>query len=1035
MRNSKFFTMRILLILSFFLSLTLNIYAAETPKGTIYDITNSILDSAKKGENLGVISSEYKGEGATNTEEPKGSYAEGDKVTITTTDKLECIGNDGKPSDVEYIDVTFSATERLTDYELYEAYAESMGLSTDEYTYDDYRNYVGECFDLGLKYAELSNAFAAKMGTTITVRFAQNETTGEWICLDGWPAELADSGLFAITEIGIVLENKDVFSTELKKGQFVFFDAGKEKTSPDPVPGQKDDTETKEYAYASISNRYFTHMEPASVSGNIVAKDDKYDVTKGIPTSEMLKLTATADEALYNIGVRTWTAYAGVKDVSITTTINYYYKDCPHWSHQSTCKYLKTRKTQDCDCNQYQLHGSERYPGCYGTTSKTHSNKYSTSKSAIFYDVPMSSIYPVTRAYFSGMPTESGKATIGLNGNSGPGPMTLSYKRNLPKYSNQATAWVYEGMYDANKVYNSLYERVCNNIDAACLTAAQTSLKGTVNYSYNGLRVTKTYSNNKNPNVGTVSNSLERVPDTFIPSDKHNGNYPTGGTVWYSNGNSYGFNPNDVFVHTPVVNKTKITVEKFVNQKINKDTKVTYLQLDKQFTIRIPDDGQHISEKGYGNRKYNTNGNLTITPKETSWGKEKTIMIPFDVYRHNSDGTTTFIPAKEVQKVKGNTDYTYTIPAWVWEDKYTIETRVIAENKQNDNAEVGANLNSNNYIAKQDIPVEIVGKIYDLRVSSSNDPAWYNNIKGEYITDKDFPFGQQGQNKVPSYKYAPKLGYTFVFDFKTKGRKSNNIDVSAYPEFYFVSKNGGSAKKVDLYYNTVNEKCVKINEQDARVPLIVKYNDTYMKVPSQEKIDTNKIYKTKYNYNLGVNVGTFANMHLPHDLRLCYNNFDEYVGKLYGKNATKNSIINDATKVTYADETNGGENIVIGSVGHWFAGYRLPASTIAVDPGTKVTPSNVNSVKKVDGYILVKMNIKTNYQSWSYLKYTGPEGLNENANIPTPDWEKTYDPSNPSNHQDITLPNGNPADVPNGTIIIYDSDLRSTNDAETSGTH
>ena len=81
------------------------------------------------------------------------------------------------------------------------------------------------------------------------------------------------------------------------------------------------------------------------------------------------------------------------------------------------------------------------------------------------------------------------------------------------------------------------------------------------------------------------------------------------------------------------------------------------------------------------------------------------------------------------------------------------------------------------------------------------------------------------------------------------------------------------------------------------------------------------------------------------------------------------------------------------------------------------------------------MNIKTNYQNWPYLKYTGPEGLNENANIPTPDWEKTYDPSNPSNHQDITLPNGNPADVPNGTIIIYDSDLRSTNDAETSGTH
>lgn len=1031
MKNFKFFIVGIMLILSFLTILMINIYAAETPDTTIRNLVDAIQNSAETGENLGVVSTKFKGEGATSTEVPKGSYAEGEKVTVTTTEKLECIGSDGTTSDVEYVDITFSISERLTDYELYEAFIEKNNYTKSEYTFNDYRTYVDSCFKLGIKYPELSNAYAAELGSSVTVRFIQDKTTGQLISYKGWPAELADSGLFVITELSIILENGEEYNKQLTQREYVYFDAGEEKVHPEPK-----DEKGKEETYVVISNKYFTHMEPAVVSGNIVSKDNKYDVTKAIPTSEMLKLTATADESLYSIGVRTWTAYAGVKDVSITTNINYYYKDCPHLEHQADCKSRKTKREVDCDCSMYQKHGSEKYPGCYGTISKKHSNKYSTSKSAVFYDVPMSNIYPVTRAYFSGMPTESGKATINLSGKSGPGAQTLKYEKVLPKYNTSVSTWIkdyeLENTYD---MHESLYKSACNAIDAECLAAAEASLKGTVNYSYNGLRVTETYSNDTEPKVGTVSNSLEKAPDTFIPSDRHNGNYSTGGSVWYSDGSVYGFNPNDVFVHTPVVNNTKISVEKFVNQKINKDTKVTYLQLDKQFTIRIPDDGQHISEKGYGNRKYNTNGNLTITPKETSWGKEKTIMIPFDVYRHNSDGTTTFIPAREVQKVKGNTDYTYTIPSWVWEDKYTIETRVIAENKQNDNAEVGANLNSNNYIAKQDILVEIVGKIYDLRVSSSNDPGWYNNIKGEYITDKDFPFGQQSQNKVPSYKYAPKLGYTFVFDFKTKGRKSNNIDVSAYPEFYFVSKNGGSAKKVDLYYNTVKEKCVKINEQDARIPLIVKYNDTYMKVPSQEKIDTNKIYKTKYNYNLGVNVGTFANMHLPHDLRLCYNNFDEYVGKLYGKNATKNSIINDATKVTYADETNGGENIVIGSVGHWFAGYRLPASTIAVDPGTKVTPSNVNSVKKVDGYILVKMNIKTNYQSWSYLKYTGPEGLNENANIPTPDWEKTYDPSNPSNHQDITLPNGNPADVPNGTIIIYDSDLRSTNDAETSGTH
>ena len=793
------------------------------------------------------------------------------------------------------------------------------------------------------------------------------------------------------------------------------------------------DPEEDGYRYwnVEVTTNNYTHLTP-SVSASI--SNDKYDVTKAIPTSENLTYSITADRALYDIATRTYKLTAGVKDITITLKASYTYTYTTDEPEYKLNEKGEIEKDKD---GKYIVEKWKKVEKTgTSTVSRTLDGKYDREITKYFYDVPKSNIYPVFSGVVSARKSDDtlNSGGLSLSGTATPGAQIFSaIKGKKPDVGDKTGKYYYSlGTYsskrEAEKAIESVGETLAKQkIDTIIGNAI--GVVGAINYGYEGLNVT-TESISGTPNVGKASNLTTKV----IPSNYSNGTYDGTAVAFYANG-SFPTGCNNVLIHTPVVNKTKITVEKFVNQKINKDTKVTYLQLDKQFIIRIPDDGQHISEKGYGNRKYNTNGNLTITPKETSWGKEKTIMIPFDVYRHNSDGTTTFIPAREVQKVKGNTDYTYTIPSWVWEDKYTIETRVIAENKQNDNAEVGANLNSNNYIAKQDILVEIVGKIYDLRVSSSNDPGWYNNIKGEYITDKDFPFGQQSQNKVPSYKYAPKLGYTFVFDFKTKGRKSNNIDVRAYTEFYFVSKNGGSAKKVDLYYNTVNEKCVKINEQDARVPLIVKYNDTYMKVPSQEKIDTNKIYKTKYNYNLGVNVGTFASMHLPHDLRLCYNNFDEYVGKLYGKNATKNSIISDATKVTYADETNGGENIVIGSVGHWFAGYRLPASTVAVDTGTKVTPSNVNSVKKVDGYILVKMNIKTNYQNWPYLKYTGPEGLNENANIPTPDWEKTYDPSNPSNHQDITLPNGNPADVPNGTIIIYDSDLRSTNDAETSGTH
>lgn len=799
----------------------------------------------------------------------------------------------------------------------------------------------------------------------------------------------------------------------------------------EPWPEPKEDG--KRYWRLETTTNNYTKLTP-SVSASI--SNNKYDVTKAIPTSENLTYSITADKALYDITTREYKLTAGVKDITIVLKAFYTYK---YKEKEDIYKKDENGNIETDEKGNKIVEGTKTVTKTRtGFVSRTLEEKYSKEIVKYFYDVPKSNIYPVFSGVVSAKKAEQTLISGGLSllGTETPGAQIFSaINGKNPDVGDDKGIYTYSlgklfsSYDDAN---NAIKERGEYEAKQAIDTEIENAIgvNGSINYGYEGLEV-KTESISGSPDVGTSSNSTTKV----IPYDYSNGTYEGAAVAFYTIG-SFSAGCNNVVIHTPVVNNAKITVEKFVNQKINKNSSRTYLQLDKQFTIQIPDNGQHISEKGYGNRKYNTKGNLTVTPKETSWGKEKIIVIPFDVYRHNSDGTKTFISANEVQKVKGNTNYTYTIPVWVKEGDYTIETRVIAENQQNDNFEIGANLNLNNYIAKRDIPVEVIGKIYDLRVSSSNDPGWYNNIKGEYITDKDFPFGQQGQNKISSYKYAPKLGYTFVFDFKTKGRKSNNIEVSAFPEFYFVSKNGGSAQKVDLYYNTVREKYVKIDAQDTRIPLTVKYNDTYMKVPAQEKIDTNKIYKTKYNYNLGVNVGTFASMHLPHDLRLCYNNFDEYVGKLYGKNATKNSIISDAAmKTSYTDETSGGENIVIGSVGHWFAGYRLPASTIAVEPGTKVTPSNANSIKKSNGYILVKMNIKTKYENWDYLKYTGPEGLNESANITTPDWEKTYDPNNSSNHQDVILPNGKPADVPNGTIIIYDSDLRSTNDAESTGTH
>ena len=481
-------------------------------------------------------------------------------------------------------------------------------------------------------------------------------------------------------------------------------------------------------------------------------------------------------------------------------------------------------------------------------------------------------------------------------------------------------------------------------------------------------------------------------------------------------------------------------------QKINKESEITYLQLDNKFTISIPNDGTHNDYKGYGTRTYNSYQG--VPKKITNWGKIKDVYLPFDVYL--IQGTTTrFIPKNTWMSDVGiniaSSSHEFLLPVWVKEgqddgngNKYNIVVRVVAENcptgRESDSSLMEENKNSDisKYVATKTIPVEVVGKIYDLRISSTNDPGWYNQIKGangEYISEEELPFGQQDQHKLGNkYQNAPKLGYTVVFDVKTKGRKSNNLDISVQPQgFYFVSKNGGNAQEVDLYYHTTTEKYVQITPSDSRVPLNVKISEPFMKVSAQERVDSARIYKSEYNtvydYTKSVNAGYFAQMKLPHSLRLCYNNFAEYVNKLYGNPKSENEISNDA----------GSRDTVIGSVGHWYAGYKLPASTIAVPKGT-----SKDNVKKLvesknnltDGYILVRFDLISKYNEWNYLRYTGPEGLAEGI------WNKTpYVPNNANASQNVTLPNGKPANIPQGTVVIYEAGIRSNNDYEVSGTH
>lgn len=573
------------------------------------------------------------------------------------------------------------------------------------------------------------------------------------------------------------------------------------------------------------------------------------------------------------------------------------------------------------------------------------------------------------------------------------------------------------------------------------------------------------------PGGGSASGGTKKM----IPSYTENGEYGSSASATYQQVGGFDgratYNKSasapSVFVHTPVTAQMTINnigTTPFINQKVVQDANVKYLMLDEEVHVNIPINGTHLHYQGYGSRNYNSNQAVPGGP--TNWGKLKDVKFSFDVYYGG-----ILIPAglwlSDMGLATSQLQYKFVIPVWAQEGPGTITVRVVAENANTyingstysaGLVAAGANFDSSQYVAEAIIPVEIIGKIYDLRISGTNDPGW-ENIKGKdgaYVTAKEFPFGQAGQNKMTQYKFAPKLGYVVEFDFKTKGIKTDNVDVSIQPEgFYFVGKNGGSAQEVDLYFQTTNRQYVKIALNNNNSDIIVNLSNKFMKVMVSEMIDSKLIMGTlmglPYTYNENVRIGKLPKLQIPEKLRLCYNNFVEAV-QLYGK--PEGGIVVDAANgldysVGKYDKVTDGTNVVKASVGHWYAGYRLPSSTIAVPKGTTVNELNRNpNLAKKNGYILVKFDIIGKNGTEDYLRYTGPEAINEATKDNTGEYDKdpnnepkqwqdpdgtTPDGTNPT--QPVTLPNGKPADIPDGTVLIFETDLRANNDYEVIGTH
>ncbi len=474
-------------------------------------------------------------------------------------------------------------------------------------------------------------------------------------------------------------------------------------------------------------------------------------------------------------------------------------------------------------------------------------------------------------------------------------------------------------------------------------------------------------------------------PGNLIPMWKTNkANQPSTGTIYYGimRGNINGgsdvnypiYNINPVTVHTPVVIYPDVSDDKEHNQKTRPATGRAAIILDRPFEIEMPNSGQHTHYKGYGYNNF------------LKYIGKKEVRFPFDVYE--GDQKTRFHPKNTwIEVDKDEEIFTFFLPVWVDEGFYDVEFRTIAHNAPDDASEqTNANLDLTHHIAYDTVPVDVIGRVFDFRITDIADYNWegvFSTAKGSAtptgarywvgLNDIDgVPRGNSARYTLPIipgssplYKNVViKTGYHFKFDFKTKGNMMDKLDgIKITPTFYFVKKDGTQREPVDLYYHTNAKKFIKIGSADDKVERYVILNQRLRNVPVSQLTDTAGYKYDKYYTPAQLNgrskqeytnwyidkytkqktpVGWFSLLILPEQLR---------------------TFIGPKTGLPYGVD----EQRANTSVQKWYAEYSLPAAPYVVSKGLNIaewgrTHGGLDEKSPIflkDGYIIVNFNIET----------------------------------------------------------------------------
>lgn len=825
---------------------------------------------------------------------------------------------------------------------------------------------------------------------------------------------------------------------------------------PPEIPEGTCSREIVEGADGSTINGSFSNPTP---SGSIFSDSGEFDVVQGIPSSEYLRVKALSEEYLFenNFSQRT-----------------------------GTVKYkVPVKKT-------FTLKWTEETPGT-GTDGKPTTTKTPKSETEIkevmvdidrpytFWEIVTYTVNDLANSITInyGLPNEQVVIPAGVNVTADANHSPDLEDHVFPSECDEVTL-------PAQTIDGGKTKPEVPDFTAEAKTAAEAKIKPT------------NVENDRAEFKGQlIMNDVRAVQDGPTPSqipmpsminmevggqriDPLKTNYymsPSTGNVTYTeivniNGNGFGsefgYNVNSVTVHTPVVMNPKASDDKEYDQRTkpphrseptNSDTERHAFILDRPFTVTLPTTGQHRNIPGYGNKDF------------AKYTRAKQVQFPFDVY---SADKSTFYPKNTwinvpVQKLTVD----FFLPVWVPEGQYTTYYRSFAINAPNTNhgneteANVTipnpafsippANTNSAAHVATDTIAVDVVGRLFDFRITDVSDYRWEDVFRvssgglqhtGNYywvgengidgakrgnVSPFELPI-RQGSHPKGYKNVAVKTGYHFKFDLKTKGNMfSNNDGIRVTPTFSFVDKDGLNRKEVDLYYHTDEEKFVKVGGEKDRETRSVVLNERLRNVPSSQLLsNANYYYRHGSSFNMDTSglfehtftdkylndftkrktvIGGYHWMALPWQLRT-------WIGP------QANDVPRSAMVPT---------NDAMAREQQWYGEYSLPAQVNVVEKGFDVaeyarinTLTDNSPIFLKDGYIIVNFNIETIQNGNTanpHLQYI-------NTGIPKANQWKREGFNN-----SFIDPYGKTFNLLQGDVVFYHADESSYTDFNASGSH